>query len=233
MKLDIEEAILRLNQNPDFFAIHRKFDAAAPLVTNFRLYLIKTDKLKSGFYYLASYLQRLTHCKILTIRDRCYNKPVDINIATNFKKGFWKLRTQTKEGCKIQKLILKDVQFEEKSTNIANVMEELYNSLTGLISLEFNNTNLLRMKKYKIGKAIIENKPELLELRVKHNSCTSGNVAVSIADGLMECRKLEFFSFVDNNSLCMEGSVCQVMSNLPWSPNLKVVDFSKSRIKVS
>ena len=29
----------------------------------------------------------------------------------------------------------------------------------------------------------------------------------------------------------MEGSICKVMNNLPWSPNLKVVDFARSKIK--
>jgi hypothetical protein len=102
---------------------------------------------------------------------------------------------------------MKDINFDTSSSNISNFIEEIYNSLEGLVSLEFNNTNLLCMKKYKIGKHIIENKPNLLELRVHNNACSSGNIAVSIADGLMESRKLEFFSFVNNNSDCMDGSV--------------------------
>lgn len=57
-------------------------------------------------------------------------------------------------------------------------------------------------------------------------------MAVSIADGLMEARKLQLLIFRNNNNeKFMEGSICKIMNNLPWSPNLKVVDFSRSRIK--
>lgn len=109
-------------------------------------------------------------------------------------------------------------------------IEGIYQTLSNLVSLQYDNTSILNLKKYKIAKDIIEGKPNLQELIIKNNGCQNGNVAVSIADGLMEARKLQLLIFRNNNNKFLEGSICKIMNNLPWSPNLKVVDFSKSKI---
>lgn len=91
VKLDIEEAINRLSVNPNFNEIHRKFDAVSELLSNFAIPVLCTKTIKSGYYYVASFIERLTNCRVLTIqgsKDCIKGTP---ELIDNIRKGLWKL----------------------------------------------------------------------------------------------------------------------------------------------
>ena len=148
---------------------------------------IKT--IKSGYYYVASYIERLKDCRVLTIHGTKNCTAGLPELIDNIRKGLWKLGNLGFCG-KIQKLTIKALNFNDGNTAMNTKIESIYQTLTNLVSLQFDNTSILNLKKYKIAKDIIEGKPNLQELIVKNNGCQNGNVAVSIADGLMEARKL-------------------------------------------
>lgn len=160
IKLDIEEAILRLTVNPNFREIHRKFDAASNLLTNFAMPVLPTKTIKSGYYYVASYIERLTNCRVLTIQGTKNCTTGQPELVDNIRKGLWKLGNLG--FCdKIEKLNIKALNFNDGNTAMNTKIEGIYQTLTNLVSLQFDNTSILNLKKYKIAKDIIESKPNL------------------------------------------------------------------------
>lgn len=68
LKLDLEFSILTLQLDPDFVRLYQKLSLVSDKICSLTLYVINTDEIKSGYYYLCVVLSKLTQLKVLTLK---------------------------------------------------------------------------------------------------------------------------------------------------------------------
>lgn len=217
IKMDIEESTRFINYEQDFISLYTKIDAIAEKLTTLTLFIVPTNYLKSGYYYLCSILSKLSNLRCLTLKP-CEVDTLSYKALNNLRKGMTNLK---KNGCKIEKITVRDTTFQMKR-EASEAIYQFFEDIPTLESLIISNTNILEAKENRLIGIFLTNNTQIRELTI-NDGIKNEKIGKSLADGLMRTKKMEIIDL--RNNRCAGNSINTILYNLAFSPKIRYLDI--------
>lgn len=221
LRLDLEDFLFHINMNPDFKAFYEKLEVCRHSgVNTILVYMIETNNIKSGFYYLTALLSKLTTLKYLEFAGL---PQMVTNIGDKLGKAVKKgLNNFGSEGGKLEIISFHNIIV---SKDLSDCFFSYLSSADSILSLRFTKTNLFDhgntmkvLANYLVG---LKNVEELV-----FDQCSLNEAKCKIlADSLMRMKNLKILEIHDSLNLGM--GLSSIIYNLAFSPNLIKLDISK------
>jgi len=225
LKLDLENFLVQIDNNPDFKAFYARIQTVYPYISSLVIPITSVKNIKSGHYYLTALLTELVKLKHIQIVGTSSAQELTLSALKALAKGF---NNFMQKGGQLEEI--KFGKFTLSTTKPNEVQDKLFNSLLNLteiktLTCENNNMFYSGFNGSKsIAKMILTHK-NLSEINLKNVSLNDSQ-AKDIADSLMRAKGLEILNLSSNTSLKPAG-LTSVIYNLAFSPKLYYLDISR------
>jgi len=222
IKMDIEEHLWQMDNDPNFKDFYTKLHCTAKFVTSLVIPIVSVKNIKSGHYYLTALLSHLTGLKQLQIVGPVASSQLTLPALKAISKGF---NNFIKEGGVLDEIIYN--KFNITVSNINEISEQLWHPLRQLADIKtitIKGNNMLYFKGGKALSDIVTTHKNLRELNIINASLNDAQ-AKEIADGLMRAKQIEVLNLSYNTSLTANG-LNSIIYNLAFSPRLLKLDLS-------
>ena len=222
IKMDIEEHLWQMDNDPNFKDFYTKLQSTSKFVTSLVIPIVSVKNIKSGHYYLTALLSHLTSLKHLQIVGPVASSQLTLPALKALNKGF---NNFIKDGGVLDEIIYN--RFNITQSNINEVSEQLYHPLRQLTDIKIVTIKGNNMLYFKGGKAlsdIVTTHKNLRELNIINANLNDAQ-AKEIADGLMRAKQIEVLNLSYNTGLTHNG-LNSIIYNLAFSPRLLKLDLS-------
>ena len=228
LKLDIENHLMDMDQNPDFHLYYDKLKIGSELIKALVIPIQNIKNLKSGHHYLTALLTNLTHLKHIEIIGMGGSSQL-FNLAAlkAIAKGF---NNFVKNGGSLKEISYGP--FAASSADNRNEMsEKLFlpiNLSQDLITLSIRANNMMSFNGGKALSKVITDHKNILELNLSGAGLTR-EIAKDLADGLMRAKQLQKVDISNNSSITHTG-LASIIYNLAFSPKLVSLNISNNAL---